>query len=82
MGVQSVAAYIQTLLLLAHYYGLGACWVCAPLFCQNTVRRVLSLPRKIKPQAMIVMGYTDEEPMPTPRKELNEICKFNFWHKN
>ena len=82
MGVQSVAAYIQTLLLSAHYYGLGACWVCAPLFCQNAVRRVLGLPQKIKPQAMIVMGYADEEPMPPPRKELNEICKFNFWHRN
>jgi F420 biosynthesis protein FbiB-like protein len=82
MGVQSVAAYIQTLLLSAHYYGLSACWVCAPLFCQNVVRKVLGLPRKIEPQAMIVMGYADEEPLPPPRKGLKEICMFNFWHKN
>lgn len=79
MGVQSVAAYIQNLLLLAQYYGLGACWVCAPLFCQNTTRRVLGLPRKIEPQAMIVMGYADEKPLTPPRKELTEICAFNFW---
>ncbi|MEM3054418.1 MAG: nitroreductase family protein [Candidatus Bathyarchaeia archaeon] len=82
MGVQSVAAYIQTLLLLAHYYGLGACWVCAPLFCQKVVRKVLGLPRKIEPQAMIVMGYPDEEPPPPPRKKLTEICTFNFWSKS
>ncbi|MGB9854320.1 MAG: nitroreductase family protein [Candidatus Bathyarchaeales archaeon] len=81
MGVQSVAAYIQTLLLLTHYYGLGACWVCAPLFCKNVVRRVLGLPRKIEPQAMIVMGYADEKPPPPSRKELTEICMFNFWSK-
>ena len=81
-GVQSVAAYIQTLLLLAHYYGLGACWVCAPLFCQNIVRRVLCLPRGIEPQAMIVMGYADEKPLPPPRKELTEMCAFNFWSKS
>lgn len=81
MGVQSVAAYVQTLLLLAHYYGLGACWVCAPLFCQKVVRRVLGLPRKIEPQAMIVMGYADEKPPPPPRKELAEIYAFNFWHR-
>jgi len=82
MGVQSVAAYVQTLLLLAHYYGLGACWVCAPLFCQKVVRRVLGLPRKIEPQAMIVMGYADEKPPPPPRKELAEIYAFNFWHRD
>jgi F420 biosynthesis protein FbiB-like protein len=79
MAVQSVAAYIQTLLLLAHNEGLGACWVCAPLFCQNVVRKVLGLPKNIEPQAMIIMGYADEEPEPPPRKALNEICAFNCW---
>lgn len=79
MGVQSVAAYIQTLLLLAHYYGLGACWICAPLFCQKAVRKALGLPRKMEPQAMIIMGYVDEKPQPPPRKELKEICSFNLW---
>lgn len=81
MGVQSVAAYIQTLLLSTHYYGLSACWVCAPLFCQKVVRRVLGLPQKIEPQAMIVIGYADEKPLPPPRKGLKEICVFNFWSK-
>lgn len=81
MAVQSVAAYIQTLLLLAHYHGLGACWICAPLFCQKAVRKALNLPRKIEPQAMIIMGYADEKPQPPPRKELKEICSFNLWFK-
>ena len=79
MAVQSVAAYIQTMLLTAHYHGLGACWVCAPLFCQNAVRKVLGLPRKLEPQAMIIMGYAEEEPPVPPRKSLDEICVFNFW---
>jgi F420 biosynthesis protein FbiB-like protein len=79
MAVQSVAAYIQTMLLLAHNMGVGACWVCAPLFCQNVVRKVLGLPKNIEPQAMIIMGYADEEPEPPPRKALNEICAFNCW---
>ena len=79
MGVQSVAAYIQTLLLSAHYHGLGACWVCARLFCPSAVRKVLGLPRNVEPQAMITMGYADEKPTPPPRKELNDICFFNSW---
>ena len=79
MGVQSVSAYIQNLLLLAHYYGLGACWVCAPLFCQNTVRKALGLPREIEPQAMVIMGYAAENPEPPPRKPLEAFSAFNFW---
>ncbi|MEM1563578.1 MAG: nitroreductase family protein [Candidatus Bathyarchaeia archaeon] len=79
MAVQSVAAYIQNMLLLAHYYGLGACWVCAPLFCQNAVRKALGLPRKIEPQAMIIMGYPDEKPEPPSRKPLETFSAFNSW---
>jgi len=81
MGVQSVAAYIQTMLLLAHNHGLGACWICAPLFCQEAVKRALDLSRKLEPQAMIIMGYAAKEPVPTQRKSINEICAFNFWTK-
>jgi len=79
MATQSVAAYIQTLLLLAHHYGLGACWICAPLFCQKTVKEVLRLPEEFEPQSMIILGYADEKPQPTPRKSLSEICAFNSW---
>jgi coenzyme F420-0:L-glutamate ligase/coenzyme F420-1:gamma-L-glutamate ligase len=81
MAVQSVAAYIQTLQLIAGYYELGVCWMCAPLFCQKVVRKVLGLPRKLEPQAMIVMGYADEKPSPPPRKTLDEIRAFNLWSK-
>ncbi len=79
MAVQSVAAYIQTMLLLAYAHGLAACWICAPLFCPQTVKRVLHLPNKLDPQAMIIMGYADEKPPRPPRKLLDETCVFNFW---
>ncbi|MEM2393516.1 MAG: nitroreductase family protein [Candidatus Bathyarchaeia archaeon] len=82
MGVQSVAAYIQNLLLSAHYHGVGACWVCAPLFCPDVVRKTLGLPRSLEPQAMIIMGYADEQPPPPPRKGVEEVCAFNLWPKS
>src|SRR5574341_730587 len=44
MAVQSVAMAVQNLLLAAHAEGLGACWMCAPLFCPDTVREALGLP--------------------------------------
>ncbi|MBX5328500.1 MAG: nitroreductase family protein [Candidatus Bathyarchaeota archaeon] len=79
MATQSVAAYIQTLLLLAHHHGLGACWICAPLFCQDTVKEVLRLPKEFEPQAMVIMGHANEKPRLPQRKPLNEICAFNGW---
>lgn len=82
MAVQSVAACIQNLLLMAHYYGLSACWICAPLFCQKALKKVLRLPNDFEPQTMIIMGYADEQPHPSPRKSLNEICAFNSWTRS
>jgi len=81
MAIQSVAAYIQTLLLIVHHYQLGACWICAPLFCKDAVRKALGLPRKFEPQAMIIIGYTEEEPPRPTRKPLDELCAFDSWPK-
>ncbi|MBX3052071.1 MAG: nitroreductase family protein [Caldilineaceae bacterium] len=61
MAVQSTALACQNLLLAAHHYGLGACWMCAPLFVPDTVRGILSLPSTWHPQALITLGYPAEE---------------------
>jgi coenzyme F420-0:L-glutamate ligase/coenzyme F420-1:gamma-L-glutamate ligase len=60
MAVQSVALATQNLLLAAHHVGLGACWMCAPLFVPNLVRQVLDLPEAWQPQALITLGYPAE----------------------
>jgi coenzyme F420-0:L-glutamate ligase/coenzyme F420-1:gamma-L-glutamate ligase len=57
MAVQSVAMAAQNLLLAAHAEGLGACWMCAPLFCPDVVRSALNLPADWQPQALITLGY-------------------------
>ena len=51
MAVQSTAMAVQNMLLLAHAEGLAACWMCAPLFCPDTVRAALDLPADWQPQA-------------------------------
>jgi len=73
MAVQSVAAAVQNMLLAAHGLGLGACWMCAPLFCPDVVRRVLGMPKDVEPQALILVGYPAEEPEPPRRKPLSEV---------
>ncbi|MER3514270.1 MAG: nitroreductase, partial [Chloroflexota bacterium] len=49
MAVQSVAMAVQNLLLAAHAEGLGACWMCAPLFCPGAVKAALDLPEDWQP---------------------------------
>lgn len=61
MAVQSTALACQNLLLAAQHYGLGACWMCAPLFVPALVREVLALPPSWHPQALITLGYPAEE---------------------
>jgi F420 biosynthesis protein FbiB-like protein len=60
MAVQSVALACQNLLLAAEAHGVGACWMCAPLFVPELVRRVLELPGDWEPQALITLGYPAE----------------------
>jgi F420 biosynthesis protein FbiB-like protein len=79
MAVQSLAAAIENLLLAAWGEGLGACWFCAPLFCQDVVKGLLKIPNNIEVQALITLGYPDEKPNPPPRKQLSEIIYFNYW---
>jgi len=79
MGVQSVAAAIENMLLAAHARGLGSCWFCAPLFCQDVVRKVLKVPCNVEPQALVTLGYSAERLEPPPRKLLQEIVYQNRW---
>lgn len=60
MAVQSTAMAAQNLLLAAHEKGLGACWMCAPLFVPALVRDTLSLPADWQPQGLITLGYPDQ----------------------
>lgn len=72
MAVQSVAMAGQNLLLAAHGYGLGACWMCAPLFCPDIVRDALNLPQQWEPQGLITLGYPAQV-REKDRKPLKEV---------
>lgn len=61
MAVQSVALAAQNMLLQAHAEGLGACWMCAPLFCPDVVRAELNLPADWIALGLLTAGYPAEE---------------------
>lgn len=75
MAVQSAAMAGQNLLLAAHAAGLGACWMCAPLFVPDLVRTVLDLPPDWEPQGLITMGY----PAETKVKTRHPLEKSVLW---
>ena len=60
MAVQSASMAAQNLLLMAHAHGLGACWLCAPMFCPDVVAAVLNLPSDFEPQGLIAAGHPTE----------------------
>ncbi|MQC25044.1 MAG: nitroreductase family protein [Chloroflexi bacterium] len=73
MAVQSTAMAVQNLLLAAHAGALGACWMCAPLFCQDTVAAVLQLPVGWQPQALITVGHPAAHGKPAMRRAAAEM---------
>ncbi len=75
MAVQSAALAGENLLLAAHDAGLGACWLCAPLFCPEVVRAALDLPDDWQPQALITLGY----PAETREKTRNPLEMSVLW---
>ena len=80
MAVQSVSLACQNLLLASHFYGLGACWMCAPLFVPKLVRDVLDLPLEWHPQALITIGYpTDGHAASDKEKERAPLEERVIW---
>jgi len=66
----------EHLVLQAVELGLGTCWV--GWFNARAVSRLLGLPKKEKPVALIPLGYpAEEESTRTPRQSLEEISSFN-----
>jgi coenzyme F420-0:L-glutamate ligase / coenzyme F420-1:gamma-L-glutamate ligase len=73
MAVQSTAMAAQNLLLAAEQEGLGACVMCAPLFCPEVVTQVLSLPQAWQPQMVITIGRPGNAGKDRPRRPLDDV---------
>lgn len=75
MAVQSTAMAMQNIQLAAHALGLGACIMCAPLFCRDMARAALDLPTAWEPQALITLGVPANAGKPFRRRPLNDIMR-------
>lgn len=76
IATQSVANAGMQILLAAHAEGLGAVWICSPLFAQATVQEALNIRSSWEPQAMFLLGYPVEIPAVRERKKIEEVVIF------
>jgi coenzyme F420-0:L-glutamate ligase/coenzyme F420-1:gamma-L-glutamate ligase len=78
MAVQSTAMATQNLLLTAAQEGLGACVMCAPIFCPDVVVETLTLPRAWQPQMLITVGRPGDGGKDRPRLPLKAIVRWQL----
>jgi coenzyme F420-0:L-glutamate ligase/coenzyme F420-1:gamma-L-glutamate ligase len=76
MAVQSVAMAGYGLLLAAQAEGLGACWLCAPLFAPQGAIDALGLPAEWQPQGLILLGWPADQGRPRGRRPVKEVTRF------
>ncbi len=69
--VMIAAAYMT---LEAVNQGLGTCWVGA--MSPKDAHQIMNLPGGLFVQALILLGYPDEDPEPRPRKDLDRIVSW------
>jgi nitroreductase len=73
---EQVMIAVAYMTLEAVNQGLGTCWVGA--MSPKDAHKVMNLPDNLFVQALIPLGYPDEDPKPRPRKDFDEIV---FWEK-
>jgi coenzyme F420-0:L-glutamate ligase / coenzyme F420-1:gamma-L-glutamate ligase len=73
MAVQSTAMAAQNLLLAAEQEELGACVMCAPLFCPEVVAEASKLPQGWQAQMLVTVGQPDHTGKHRPRRPLSDI---------
>jgi coenzyme F420-0:L-glutamate ligase / coenzyme F420-1:gamma-L-glutamate ligase len=76
MAVQSTAMAAQNLLLAARSEGLGACIMCAPLFCPDAVIESLDLPLQWRAQMLVTIGEPAMPGKERPRLPLGETTQW------
>lgn len=71
--IQDTAAAIENMLLTVNDLGLGACWIGS--FDEERVKAILNIPEKLKPVALIPLGFPIEyeKPIRTNRIPFENI---------
>lgn len=69
---QAIGACIQNMLLAAHSYGIGSCWLGEILKNSRQIQKVCAVKKEYEVQAVIALGYPAEKPR-LRRKPLDKL---------
>ncbi len=73
--VIDAAIALDHLTLAARALGLGTCWVAK--FKEDRLRDILGIPEDVRVIAVSPLGYPDESPERSPRKNLEELISYD-----
>ncbi len=72
-----VGMAVENLLLSAHALGLGGCPVSS--FREAQVCELLGIPEHIEPLLVVPLGYPAQAPVPSDRRDKNEVISHEIW---
>ncbi len=75
--IRDTSVGIEHLVLEAVNQGLGSCWIA--WFEPMEIAGLLDVPADKYVQAIIPLGYPDENPQPRPRKSIQEFVHYEKW---
>lgn len=73
----NASAAAQNILLAAHDFGLGACWVSG--FDTDKINHLFHIPEGVRIEAIIPIGYSDEEVDEITKKDLKTALFYDFY---
>ncbi len=71
-AIQDAAIAASFAMLSCTALGYGSCWI--GNFREKEVQNILKT--KLSPVAILVVGYSDEQPIRKPRKSINQLAEF------
>lgn len=74
--MQTAGAAVQNILLSAVDFGLGACWMSAPLIAQEKLESLLKVEQPWRLVTFVALGHPFGKPARKARKSVEEISEF------
>lgn len=78
--IHDCCAATENLILAAHEFGLGSCWIdhgIGDQLTESQIRSLLKTPKNLRLVSLIAMGFPAEMPQPRPRKAVEDITFLN-----